>query len=147
MSLSFCLILSDCCWGGEEICKKTSSYTQCLLTYWVKTSLRINGQHFNWSVCLPDCFFFFGFSDFWFCTLSFFVPLQEDFLWWERQTGGGRVIERPDGDHCRTQQCHTDKYHREQSMMGRGNPQPDPKHFLQQHRARNTAGVLIFQCP
>lgn len=75
------------------------------------------------------------------CCLLF--PLQEDFFWRERKTGGGRIIKRPDGDHCRTQQCHTDKYHREQSMMGRGKPQPNPKHFLQQQRTRNTAGVLI----
>ncbi len=78
--------------------------------------------------------------------ISYFVvffPLQEDFLWWERQTGGGGVIKRPDGDHCRTQQCHTDKYHREQSMMGWEKPRRNPKHFFRQHQARNTAGVLI----
>lgn len=52
MSLSVCLILSDCCQGGEEICKKTSKYIQCLFTYWVKTSLRINGSNCVQLKCL-----------------------------------------------------------------------------------------------
>lgn len=75
-----------------------------------------------------------------------FFPLQEDFFWWERQAGGGRLIKRPDGDRCRTQQCHTDKYHREQSMMGRGKTPAPIQNILQpqqRRRARNTAGVLI----
>lgn len=72
-----------------------------------------------------------------------FYPLQEDFFWWERQTGRGRLIKHPDGDRCRTQQCHTDKYP-EQSMMGRGNsPSVQIQNILLQQRARNTAGVLI----
>ena len=72
-----------------------------------------------------------------------FYPLQEDFFWWERQTGRGGLIKRPDGDRCRTQQCHTDKYP-EQSMMGRGNPrQSKSKTFCSSSEARNTAGVLI----
>lgn len=74
-------------------------------------------------------------------SLSF--PLQEDFFWWEGQTRGGRLTEHP--DLCRTQQCHTHKYGREQSMMGRGGGIPaQPQNILQQrHRAGNTAGVLI----
>ena len=61
--------------------------------------------------------------DFWFYALPLF-PVQEDFLWWERQTGGDGIIKRPDGDSCGTQQCHTDKCQREQSVIDRGNLSP-----------------------
>lgn len=76
-----CLILSDRCQGGEEICKKTSNYIQRLLTYWVKMSLRVNGYISVQRKCLlaeKFCFLVRDDQIFEFA-LSFF-PLQEDFL-------------------------------------------------------------------
>lgn len=109
-------------------------------------SLRINGLNCSNKVLFAQMFSVVLRETSRFLILNFVsFPLQEDFFWWEGQTWGGRLTKHP--DLCRTQQCHTDKYSREQSMMGRGHPSPIQNILQQQHRARNTAGVFGFQCP
>lgn len=76
-------------------------------------------------------------------------PFQEVFLRRERQSGGGRVVQRHDGDRRSAQQRHTNKSHREQSMMGRGEkhthpPPPTPQPAQNISTLRNTAGVFWF---
>lgn len=105
---------------------------------------------YKWlKLCLiaEKCFVFLPEATRFLISNSVLFPLQEDFFWWSCQTGGGRITKRPDGDSSRTQQCHTDKNPWEQSMMGQGKPQPNPKHFATAASTEKHRRSFDFQCP
>lgn len=77
----------------------------------------------------------------------FSSPLQEDFLWGERQTGGGGAVKGPDRDRRRTQQHHTNKHRCQQGVMEPGDNGPNSALFCSSSAEGETVQELWFPVP